>query len=229
MPLPFLFDFLFRSGLCVGTVGIAAGPAFAGVALVQDVFNKFIDTVKTSDKENYSLKKISKELNIPEYTLRRYITLNKLKAYCENGSDNPRKIGYRVTKESLLDFLTNNKDVLIKTMDKVLKKNKEQNTEFSDQISKNNCGENNSFTQYNDLKENIKNITSLEECDLIKDSLNREICAIKLDIDEINLTDIKDQTPEQKKTKIQKQRDILQIEALITMCELRKLELAKEN
>ena len=105
----------------LGGTSISAGIQKEIVTITSSVslLKKVLKTVKESDKKSYSLREISKEINLPEYTIRRYISLNKLTVESESNSDNPRKIGYKISKESLLDFLTFNEDDLIKAMDKV--------------------------------------------------------------------------------------------------------------
>ena len=205
----------------LGGTSISAGIQKEIVTITSSVslLKKVLKTVKESDKKSYSLREISKEINLPEYTIRRYISLNKLTVESESNSDNPRKIGYKISKESLLDFLTFNEDDLIKAMDKVKRKNSESIAENSNYPS----SENNWISECDDFP------LSIEELDIAIKVLKRNIESINLDIEEINLTSTNDLTVEQKRAIIQKKKEILTLENRISLYEIQKMEISKDN
>lgn len=202
---------------------VASGMAVAGVSAI---LKKFLNDVEDSDKKSYSLREISKEINLPEYTIRRYISTNKLNAESSTDTDNPRKSGYKISKEDLLDFLINNKEELTKSMDKVQRKNVESNIESIQNISSEN------IIQYGGELEKTLTLSlttsSIEELDIAINVINRQIDSIKLDIEEINLNGSNELSIEQKKEIIKKKKEIIKFENIVSMYEMRKLELSKE-
>lgn len=209
-----------------GPTGIAAGVAVAGVS---SILKNFLNNVKESDKKSYSLREISKEINLPEYTIRRYIALNKLNAESTTDSDNPRKSGYKIRKEDLLDFLNNNKEEITKSIDKVQRKYIEYHTQnHLEKIPNRSLTD---ITQYiNELK-NSPSLSSsfIEEIDIAINVIKRQIDTIKLDIEEISLNDNNGLTIDQKKEIIQKKKEIIRFENIISLYEMRKLELSKKK